>query len=122
MKNLNKNIGNYAEKLASDYLIHHHYKIIERNFRNNLGDIDIICIKSKILIIVEVKGRYNLSYGKPQEAVNYIKQKSLIKVASSYINYKNLYNFNVRFDVIEVFFNNDNSLYEINHIKDAFRL
>ncbi|MGM9934281.1 YraN family protein [uncultured Clostridium sp.] len=122
MKNLNKNIGNYAEKLASDYLIHHHYKIIERNFRNNLGEIDIICIKSKILIIVEVKGRYNLSYGKPQEAVNYIKQKSLIKVASSYINYKNLYNFNVRFDVIEVFFNNDNSLYEINHIKDAFRL
>ena len=122
MKNLNKNIGNYAEKLASDYLIHHHYKIIERNFRNNLGEIDIICIKSKILIIVEVKGRYNLSYGKPQEAVNYIKQKSLIKVASSYINYKNLCNFNVRFDVIEVFFNNDNSLYEINHIKDAFRL
>ncbi len=122
MRNLNKNIGNYAEKLASDYLIQNHFSIIARNFRNRLGEIDIICIKSEILIIVEVKGRYSLNYGYPKEAVNYTKQKSLIKVASSYINYKHLYNFNVRFDVIEIFFNNDNSLYKINHIEDAFRL
>lgn len=122
MKNLNKVIGNYAEKLASDFLMKNHYKIIDHNFRNFLGEIDIICLKKQNLVVVEVKGRYNIDYGYPQEAVNHSKQKSIIKVTTSYINYKQLYNLNVRFDVIEVLFNNDNSLYKINHIKDAFRL
>lgn len=122
MKNLNKAIGDYAEKIACDFLSKNHYNIIERNFRNHLGEIDIICIKEKILIIVEVKGRYNINYGFPQEAVTYSKQKSIAKVTASYINFKKLYNFNIRFDVIEILFNNDNSLYKINHIKDAFRL
>ena len=122
MKNLNKVIGDYAEKLASDFLCKNNYNIMECNFRNHLGEIDIICIKENILIVVEVKGRYNINYGFPQESVTYSKQKSIIKVTTSYINYKKLYNFNIRFDVIEVLFNNDNSLYKINHIEDAFRL
>lgn len=122
MKNFNKLIGNYGENLASKYLIENNYKILENNFRNFLGEIDIISIKDSILVITEVKSRYNINYGFPQEAVTYSKQKSIIKVAVSYITLKKFNNLNVRFDVIEVLFNNDNSLYKINHIEDAFRL
>ena len=122
MKSLNKAIGDYAERLASDFLYKNNYKIIENNFRNRLGEIDIICLKGNLLVIVEVKGRYNINYGFPKESVTYSKQQSIIKVTSSYIKYRKLYQINVRFDVIEVLFNNDNSLYKINHIKDAFRL
>ncbi|SFC73380.1 YraN family protein [Clostridium uliginosum] len=122
MKKLNKEIGNHCEKLAQDYLFKNGYKILECNFRNFLGEIDIICLKDDLLIIVEVKGRYNYNYGTPREAVSIHKQNSIIKVTNSYIAYKKFNNNNVRFDIIEVYLNTINSSFKINHIKDSFRL
>ncbi|AGX42408.1 YraN family protein [Clostridium saccharobutylicum] len=122
MKNLNKEVGSYCEKIARTYLKKNDYNILECNFKNFLGEIDIICQKDGLIIIIEVKGRYNYDYGLPQESVNLSKQKSIIKVASSYITYNKIVNTNFRFDVIEIYLNNKNNLFKINHIKDAFRL
>lgn len=122
MKKLNKEIGNYCEILAKEYLQKNKYDILDCNFRNFLGEIDIICLLNNLLIIVEVKGRYNYDYGLPKESITLSKQKSIIKVTNSYIYYKRLININVRFDVIEVYLNQENTLFKINHIDDAFRL
>lgn len=122
MKQLNKDIGNYGEKIAQYFLRKNGYRIIDCNFRNHLGELDIICRKSNLLVIVEVKSRYNTNYGFPRESVNFQKQKSIIRVTYSYISLKKLYNLNIRFDIIEILFNNNNSNYEITHIQDAFRL
>ena len=122
MKKLNKEIGNYCENLAKEYLQKNKYRILDCNFRNFLGEIDIICIKDNLLIIVEVKGRYNYDYGLPKESINLSKQKSIIKVTTSYIYYKKLTNINIRFDVIEIYLNPQDTFFKINHIKDAFRL
>jgi putative endonuclease len=122
MKKLNKEIGNYCENLAKDHLKKNKYNIIDCNFRNFLGEIDIICIQDKLLIIVEVKGRYNYNYGLPKESISLSKQKSIIKVTKSYIYYKKLLHINIRFDVIEIYLNPENTQFKINHIKDAFRL
>jgi putative endonuclease len=122
VKKLNKDIGNYCEGLAKEYLLKNKYHILTCNFRNFLGEIDLICIKDTLLIIVEVKGRYNYDYGLPKESITISKQKSIIKVTNSYINYKKLTNINVRFDVIEVYLNPKNTLFKINHILDAFRV
>lgn len=122
MKKSNKDIGGYCENLAREYLIKHNYNIVDCNFRNFLGEIDIICTHNNLLIIVEVKGRYNYNYGLPKESISFSKQKSIINVTTSYISYKRLFNFNVRFDVIEVYLNPQNTLVKITHIRDAFRL
>lgn len=122
MKKIHKDIGKFSEDLAKEYLIKNDYTILDCNFKNFLGEIDIICKKNNLLIIVEVKSRYNNNYGLPRESVNFSKQKSIIKVANSYINYKRLFNINVRFDVIEVYLNFENTNFKISHIKDAFRL
>ena len=122
MKKLNKEIGNYCENLAKEYLQKNKYNILDCNFRNFLGELDIICIQDKLLIIVEVKGRYNYNYGLPKESISISKQKNIIKVTSSYISYKNLIDINIRFDVIEVYLNPQDTLFKINHLKDAFRL
>lgn len=122
MKKLNKDVGNYCEDLAKDYLKRNHYFILDCNFKNHLGEIDIICTQSNLLIIVEVKGRYNYDYGLPKESISFSKQKSIIKVATAYISYRKLFNLNVRFDVIEVYLNSNNNIFEIKHMKDAFRL
>lgn len=122
MKKFNKSIGDYCECLAKEYLQKNNYFILECNFKNNLGEIDIICKHNNLLIIVEVKGRYNYEYGLPKESINFSKQRSIIKVTNSYISYKKLFNINIRFDVIEVYLNSQNSIYKLTHIKDAFRL
>lgn len=122
MKKLNKEIGNYCEELARVYLKKNNYRILDCNFKNFLGEIDIICIQNDLLISIEVKGRYNYDYGLPKESVNFSKQKSIIKVTTAYISYKKLFNLNVRFDIIEIYLNSKNTDFTLNHIKDAFRL
>lgn len=122
MKNFNKEIGSYSEKLAQSFLTQHDYKILDCNFRNRLGEIDIICIKNNTLIVIEVKSRYSSQYGAPKESVTRSKQNTIIKITKSYMIYKHMYNINVRFDVIEVYLNNNDNSFIINHLKDAFRI
>lgn len=121
MKCYNKAIGSYGEDLASNHLIINNYKIITRNFRCRCGEIDIICCKNDILVFCEVKSRYTDSYGSPVESVTCSKQKQIIKLSNMYINYKKLFNYNIRYDIIEVIFNHKTSHAAINHVKDAFR-
>ena len=50
-----KNLGNFGENLAAQYLQNHGYRIIERNFKARYGEIDIIASIHNILVFVEVK-------------------------------------------------------------------
>ena len=121
MKKYNKCIGSYGEDLACAFLEKNNYHIIDRNFSNKLGELDIICTFKDIIIFLEIKSRYTANYGLPIEAVTYSKQKKIIKLSKSYIQYRNLYNFNIRYDVITIMFNSKNSSYELTHYIDAFR-
>ena len=116
MKKFNKLKGNSGERIAEKYLKNIGYMIIEKNFSTDVGEIDIIAQDEDYLVFVEVKARADESFGFPAEAVNLRKQKKISMVASEYIKKRMLFGSNVRFDVIEVFFN-ENS---VNHIKNAF--
>ncbi|MCI9070862.1 MAG: YraN family protein, partial [Clostridium sp.] len=120
MKNYNKAIGKYGENIARDFLINNGYKILDMNYRNRYGEIDIISIKNDIIIFCEVKSRYTSSFGNPIEAVTYYKQKQIIKLSEMYLLYEKYNNYNVRYDVIEVNFNKLNNNFKVNHIKDSF--
>ena len=50
-----KNIGDSGEEIAANYLIGKGYEIIERNFRTNVGEIDIIAAHDGFIVFVEVK-------------------------------------------------------------------
>lgn len=121
VKSYNKEIGSYGEILSINYLIKNGYFILDKNYRNRLGEIDIVCKKNDILVFIEVKSRYTNTYGSPMESVTYYKQKQIIKISKLYIMLKKYTNINIRYDVIEVVFNNKNQLFNINHVLDAFR-
>lgn len=104
------------------YLIDNNYTILCNNFRTFKEEIDIICRYDDILVFIEVKSRYNSDFGIPCQSVTYSKQRKIIKTSIYYINQNNLYDYNVRYDVIELFFNNINNNFTINHIEDAFRI
>ncbi|OOB79306.1 MAG: YraN family protein [Epulopiscium sp. Nuni2H_MBin003] len=108
-----RQIGSMYEVKAEEYLEKKGYIILENNFRNRTGEIDIIAKDNEYIVFVEVKFRTNTKYGLPREAVNRVKQKNIINVAKFYIERKKLDSF-FRFDVVEVF-NND-----IKHIINAF--
>ena len=121
MENHNKEVGAIGEHKASLYLKNHGYKILERNFFAKTGEIDIIAQKDGIVAFVEVKTRMQEVYGKPAEAVNYYKQKNIIKTAQLYLM-KCGFEKECRFDVIEVYLKKNVFGYKakINHIENAF--
>lgn len=114
MKERNKVKGNIGEIKAGDYLKNKGYKILYTNYKNFIGEIDIIALKKSYLIFVEVKERETCAFGTPSEAVNFRKQNKIRKTAELFLcNYNNQYS-GCRFDVIEILGD------EINHIENAF--
>lgn len=111
-------LGNYGEKIASEYLEKNNYEIIKRNFRCKQGEIDIIAYdnKNREYVFVEVKTRTNFKYGKPVDSVNKMKQKHIVSATKYYIYLHNLENKYIRFDIIEIY---KKDQYIINHIKNV---
>ena len=114
---LRHEIGRIGENLATKYLKEQGYKIIERNFMANQGEIDIIAKDKNEIVFIEVKTRTNNLYGKPIDSVNKPKQKHFTITVEYYIYSKHLENEFIRIDVIEVYCNNGK--YTVNHIKQV---
>lgn len=110
--------GDKGENLANEYLISKGYKILERNWYFNKKEIDIICTKNNELVIIEVKTRSSEYFGKPEEAVNFRKQKFLIEATQNYIEQNDI-DYEIRFDIISIILNDNET--KINHIKNAFK-
>ena len=106
-----KKLGLLGEDTAAEYLMRDGYRIIERNFKCKLGEIDIIARRGGTLAFVEVKTRQDDFFGRPSEAVGSKKQQHIRRVAEIFLYRKKLNPMKIRFDVMVV---------EINHIKDAF--
>lgn len=73
----NKIEGTGGEILAVNFLKKKKYKILETNFSNHVGEIDIIAEKDGVIVFVEVKRRQTLQYGRPIEAVDTRKQNKI---------------------------------------------
>lgn len=98
----NKIVGNKGEVQAVNYLKKEKYKILTTNFRNKIGEIDIIAQKDNIIVFVEVKTRSTYKFGRPIEMVTLEKQRRIKKVAEIFLMINRLTENDVRFDVIEV--------------------
>ncbi len=110
-------LGKYGEQLAVDFLIQNGYTILERNWRFQKAEIDILAQKDTILAVVEVKTRSSLDFGLPQDFVNSKKIKQLVLAVNSYISDRN-FDFDIRFDIIAIHKTPKNT--SVEHIEDAF--
>ncbi|MEG2419708.1 MAG: YraN family protein, partial [Eubacterium sp.] len=81
-------------------------------------EVDLITRLGDTIVFTEVKYRSGLTYGTPGQAVDYRKQRHIIKTALHYIKQKHLFQENVRFDVIELLDSKDGLI--ANHIENAF--
>lgn len=121
---LAKLLGNRGESAAARYLRRHGYKIIARNWKNNLGEIDLIARQKTelgpLLVFIEVKTRKSTRSGQPHEAVGHHKQSQLTRVGLSYLKSHGLLDHRARFDVISIIWPEDAKEPQIEHIQNAF--
>lgn len=98
-----REIGTDYEKKAVAFLVSNGVKIVECNFRNRQGEIDIIGYHNQFLVFIEVKYRRNENLGFPSESVGYRKQSVICKVADYYrFIHRECINKSVRYDVIAI--------------------
>ena len=117
MKSKNKIKGNYGERVVYEYLEKCGYEIVMKNFKCNLGEIDIIFMDKNELVFAEIKSRTSAKYGFPAESVTDYKKKHILNTAKYFLYKTEMFNAFVRFDVIEVYLKEKNY---INHIKNVF--
>ncbi len=79
-----RKIGTAYEERAAEHLRDLGYRILERNFRCRLGEIDLIAEEAGVLVFLEVKYRKSSQFGNPAEAVTPAKQKTICRVADFY--------------------------------------
>ncbi len=99
-----KEIGRFGEEIAEDFLKRKKYKILEKNFQNRFGEIDIIAKDKNQLVFVEVKLKTNPYFGLPEEEFNFYKKKKLKKTIKSYLMEKKIKDENWRVDLIAIEF------------------
>ena len=122
MPNLNQLFGKRSETDAVTHLKKMGYKILETNYRNRLGEIDIIAKDRDTIAFVEVKARKSKTYGNPKWAITPKKQRKISMVALSYLKATRQIHSKARFDVVTVTLNSEDTTSTIDVIKNAFEL
>ncbi|MGA6826629.1 YraN family protein [Nitrospira sp. NS4] len=111
--------GQASEARAEQFLRQKGYRILERNLRTSLGELDLVADDAGVLVFVEVKARTTEAFGGALLAVDRRKQAKLIRLASQYLARRHLTERACRFDVVLVQGNGDSSSV-IEHVENAF--
>jgi len=112
-KKQNIKLGKKGERKARRYLWFRGWKILEKNYKNPFGEVDIIAKKKGVIAFIEVKTRLSDIFGLPNEAVTENRKRRYIMAAKYYFAGRES-DCTVRFDIIEVFRG------QLNHIENAF--
>jgi putative endonuclease len=114
-------LGREGEANAETYLRQKNFEILERNFRSQQGEIDLIARDQAVLVFVEVKNYSYRSFGAPQAAIRKNKRASIVHAARYYLYLNKLKNIDCRFDVLAIHRRPDGSR-AIEHYKNAFTI
>lgn len=95
-------VGGYGEQIAARHLTEAGMEILDRNWRCELGEIDLVARDRDALVICEVKTRRGVGYGTPSEAVTARKVRRLRRLAVRWIEQSGRRAPEVRIDVVSV--------------------
>lgn len=109
-------LGRYGEDLAARYLQELGLVILERNYRCDLGELDIIARDEHRLVVCEVKTRSSPAFGSPFEAVSDRKVRRLRRLALRWLDERQLHAPEIRFDVIGILRTRD-GMHTLQHVR-----
>ncbi|MFW5972686.1 MAG: YraN family protein [Bacteroidota bacterium] len=118
--------GRYGEDLAAQFLENRGMRVMERNYRFERAEVDLICFEPATeyarggeLVFVEVKTRRGTAFGRPEEAISEAKQRNMARAAEAWLHERRMDGSPCRFDVVGVVLTS-NGRHTIEHFRDAF--
>ena len=117
MKTLNRATGRAAEEIAVRTLQEKGYTILERNFSNRFGEIDIIARDGETLVFVEVKAKTGIEFGLPEDMISPGKLARIRNMATLYMNGKSV---PCRIDVVAIVLGPDNEVMRLTHYENVY--
>jgi putative endonuclease len=116
--NANQTVGKYGEDRASEFLQKLGYELVDRNWRSNTGEIDIVARDADCLVFAEVKTRTRVGFGHPFEAITTSKVKKMRQLVGEWCQAHSLPATQVRLDAISVLLTDGRV--HIEHLKQVF--
>ena len=111
--------GQASEAEAERFLRAKGYRILERNLRTTLGELDLVAEDGAVLVFVEVKARTTDAFGGALLAVDRRKQTKLVRLAAQYLAQRHMSERPCRFDVVLVQGQPSTELH-VDHLENAF--
>jgi putative endonuclease len=121
LTNSKKLLGSYGEKLALDYIRKQNYKLLGQNWRCRTGELDLIAEKEGVIVFIEVRTRrLTGTFGWAQESVDFRKRRQVKETAQVFLQRRNWFDRQIRFDVIAVHMDACGTNHQLEHIVNAF--
>lgn len=125
---MNNKIQNYkkgkeGEEIARKFLIDKGFKLVESNYSNNLGEIDLVMIDKDWLVFVEVKLKIEDKYGTPEEMINKNKLNRIKRIAEGYLLLESPISKNFskyRIDAVCIVLNENKTIRSIKHYENLY--
>ena len=116
MKTFNRSTGRAGEDVAARALADKGYRILERNFSNKFGEIDIIAKHDNVLVFVEVKTKIGIDFGTPEEMVSPGKLHRIRNMAMMYLKGESVA---CRIDVVAIVLGPNNGVLRLTHYENV---
>jgi putative endonuclease len=115
----NRALGRRGEDLAADRLQRQGYRVLARNLRTPLGELDLVCEDGPEVVFVEVKARRVGGRGAPEEAVGRLKLQRLARLAEAYLVSTGREAAMWRIDVVAIELGRDGTVVRFEHYRNA---
>jgi putative endonuclease len=113
-------VGKRAEEAACKFLKKKGYKIIARNYRTRLGELDVVALDGKTLVFVEVRSKKEGNFGPPGASISREKSHRLVRAAWDFLTKKGIRDRDCRFDVVGVVYKEGTKSPQVSVFKNAF--
>jgi putative endonuclease len=98
----NSSLGQYGERLAAQRLVEGGMVVLDRNWRCDLGELDLVLREGEVLVVCEVKTRSTAAFGHPLEAVSPTKCARLRRLAARWVVEHGAHPPGIRLDLVGV--------------------
>jgi putative endonuclease len=95
-------MGRYGEDVAERHLVDQGMVVLDRNWRCSEGEIDLVLRDGPVLVVAEVKTRYDDTFGSPHEAITVAKSNRLRRLALRWLAEHGIRPPELRFDLVAV--------------------
>lgn len=113
-------LGQAGEKHAARFLRKLGYRLVTRNYRCPMGEIDLVMLDGHVIVFVEVKTRSSDEFANPEDAVTPEKQRRLTRSAQFFLRQTRSNGRACRFDVMAITLDNAGGM-SVEHFKSAFQ-